>query len=365
MICPKCGREIPDGTVCPCSVGTPMLSSNPAVNVIKKIGSSPLFLTAVILYSVTLVLTFISSITAGSAIPYYAYSFMESYGYGESLPPSVYYSMMDASSGATAFGAILGLIPSILIAVGMWITWATCRSTTSGNISTAGLTICKVISIITLVLLCIVAAIFVVACFVLIFAGAAAFSSDSYYSSYAAGATAGLVFVVILCAAVFALMIAYYASIVRTINRIKTSAMTGVPEYRISRFLTTLMWITAVLSCISGLVALFTSFISGVATLASAVCTILLAVCLGQLRKEMSIVAFPAVQPVYPVQPVQPGYPQQPVAPNPVQPAVPAEPVRQPIEPAVPAQQEIPAEPVAPVQPEAPAEPAPEDKTEE
>lgn len=120
MICPKCGREIPDGTVCPCSVGTPMLSSNPAVNVIKKIGSSPLFLTAVILYSVTLVLTFISSITAGSAIPYYAYSFMESYG--ESLPPSVYYSMMDASSGATAFGAILGLIPSILIAVGMWIT---------------------------------------------------------------------------------------------------------------------------------------------------------------------------------------------------------------------------------------------------
>lgn len=354
MICPKCGREIPDGTVCPCSVGAPMLSSNPAVNVIKKIGSSPLFLTAVILYSVTLVLTFISSITAGSTIPYYAYSFMESYG--ESLPPSVYYSMMDASSGAAAFGAILGLIPSILIAVGMWITWATCRSTTSGNISTAGLTICKVISIITLVLLCIVAAVFVVACFVLIFAGAAAFSSDSYYSSYAAGATAGLVFVVILCAAVFALMIAYYASIVRTINRIKTSAMTGVPEYRISRFLTTLMWIAAVLSCISGLVALFTSFISGVATLASAVCTILLAVCLGQLRKEMSIVAFPAVQPVYPVQPVQPGYPQQPVAPNPVQPTVPAEPIQQPIEPAA---------PVPPEAPAAPAEPVAEDKTEE
>ena len=53
MICPKCGRMVPDGSQCPC--GAPVLSSNPAVNLLKTIGSSPKFLTAVILYTVMVV----------------------------------------------------------------------------------------------------------------------------------------------------------------------------------------------------------------------------------------------------------------------------------------------------------------------
>ena len=51
MICPKCGRTVPDGAPCPC--GAPVLSSNPAVNRMKTLGSSPKFLTAAILCSVT------------------------------------------------------------------------------------------------------------------------------------------------------------------------------------------------------------------------------------------------------------------------------------------------------------------------
>ena len=51
MICPKCGRTVPDGAPCPC--GAPVLSSNPAVNLKKTLGSSPKFLTAAILDSVT------------------------------------------------------------------------------------------------------------------------------------------------------------------------------------------------------------------------------------------------------------------------------------------------------------------------
>ena len=50
MMCPKCGRTIPDGTQCPC--GAPVLSSNPAVNLIKTLGSSQKFLAAAILTSV-------------------------------------------------------------------------------------------------------------------------------------------------------------------------------------------------------------------------------------------------------------------------------------------------------------------------
>ena len=44
MICPNCGREIPDGTVCPCTLEAPALSDNPAVNVVKRVGSSGMLL---------------------------------------------------------------------------------------------------------------------------------------------------------------------------------------------------------------------------------------------------------------------------------------------------------------------------------
>ena len=59
MICPKCGRMVPDGSQCPC--GAPVLSSNPAVNLLKTIGSSPKFLTAVILYTVMVLFNILSS----------------------------------------------------------------------------------------------------------------------------------------------------------------------------------------------------------------------------------------------------------------------------------------------------------------
>ena len=47
MLCPKCGQYNPEGVACPC--GAPLLSSNPAVNVLKTLGSSGRFLTMAIL----------------------------------------------------------------------------------------------------------------------------------------------------------------------------------------------------------------------------------------------------------------------------------------------------------------------------
>lgn len=47
MLCPKCGQYNPEGVACPC--GAPLLSSNPAVNVLKTLGSSGRFLAMAIL----------------------------------------------------------------------------------------------------------------------------------------------------------------------------------------------------------------------------------------------------------------------------------------------------------------------------
>ena len=68
MICPKCGREIPDGTVCPCTLERPPLSDNPALNALKTVGSSPLFLALAVLMSLSALLTVFSSLGMGDAL---------------------------------------------------------------------------------------------------------------------------------------------------------------------------------------------------------------------------------------------------------------------------------------------------------
>ncbi len=389
MICPKCGREVPYGTVCSCSGSAP-LSSNPAVNVLKTVGSSPLFLTAAILYSVSTLISVFSSVIGNSNVSrylMYALSNMD-------IDYSMLYPMIGALNNTSVGLTLLFSVPAILLAVGMWLFFVTCRDRRSGNVSTAGLTICKVISIIFLVCYCILSAFMLFAIVMVLVGGSTYFSYSydlygyGYDSGYAAGVTAGVVFVFLLVLAVLVLFILYYVSIVRTINRIKASASSGVPDNRISRFLTAMLYITGVFSGISGLISLFSAPLTGLTTLASAACSILIAVCLGRQRQQMTILMYPPVQPAYmPVQPVQAAVPNmyaQPAAPAaPVQQAAPGQPVpapaaQEPVQPTNPVVSAAPEQPVeaaapvqqeaVPVQPEADAasaEPVSEEKTEE
>ena len=100
MICPKCGRVIPDGTQCPC--GAPLLSSNPAVNVIKTLGSSPKFLAVAILYSVAALFSAVSVFnTDALASPLYYYA--ANYG----LNSDAFYTVMEAAEGGGIAGAVI------------------------------------------------------------------------------------------------------------------------------------------------------------------------------------------------------------------------------------------------------------------
>lgn len=115
----------------------------------KTLGSSPKFLAAAILYSVTVLFNLLASFGASDVISTLYY-----YGANYGFDPDVFYPMMSALEGSTVVSAVIGAIPSILLAVGMWLFYTTCRNTQSGNVSTVGLTICKVITVINLVLLC-------------------------------------------------------------------------------------------------------------------------------------------------------------------------------------------------------------------
>ena len=303
MICPKCGRNIPDGSVCPCSYNTPVLSSNPAVNTLKTIGSSPLFLVVSILLSIAPVLTIASQLGLRDNMWDLFYYAMQL-----DLDPSLFYPVIDAASSMSVAGAVLSAVPAILVAVAMWITYASCRDTQSGNVSTAGLTICKVLSIISLVCICILAAILVLFMVIFMIAGMAEAANDvyGYDASIAQAGIAVLLVLFVILAAVLALAVIYQVCVIKTINRIKATATTGVPDNRIPNFLVVMNYIEAAGMVLAGLANLFTTPILGLGSLVGAATLVIISIILTRYRSGMTLLMYPPVQPVYPQQPTPP-----------------------------------------------------------
>ena len=182
MMCPKCGRTFPDGTQCPC--GAPTLSSNPAVNLIKTLGSSNKFLAAAILTSVMVLFSIMASMGSQDLLVSLYY-----YGANYGLDPDVFYPAMSVLENSLGVGAVVAEIPSILIAVWMLMFYVSCRSTQSGNVSTAGLTLCKVLSIISLVMFCLAVVVALVA-IVVVLVAVGSVAGDAYYSEYGSYAAA-------------------------------------------------------------------------------------------------------------------------------------------------------------------------------
>lgn len=331
MICPNCGREIPDGTVCPCTLAPPALSDNPALNVVKTVGSSPLFLAMTILFSISALLTILSSLGNSDTFANIYY-----YAYNMGLDMDTVMAMLDAMQSAAVASVVISSIPAILLAVAMWIHFGTCKNLQSGNISTAGLTICKVLRYIYMIFLCLVAfTLLAVLALAIIGIATSSFVFPSYggygvgYSDEEARLAVIIVLgvTVLIVGAIMTLTITYQASIIRTINRTKQVAQSGMADDRVSGYFIGMNYFVAVCSIISGLIALFTAPIAGAATLANGVAFILMSQLLRRYRQEMNLVLFPPVQPAAPYaytqfnsipqaqphveNPQQPGPPQQ------------------------------------------------------
>lgn len=306
MICPKCGRVVPDGTQCPC--GAPVLSSNPAVNLIKTLGSSPKFLAAAVLYTVTLVFSILTAVGGSGDVLSELYYIAANYG----LDPEACNALLKTLDGAAVISTVIGMIPAILIALGMWMFFGTCRGTQSGNISTGGLTLCRVITAIFAVLYGLLA-LLVVAAMVLVFVslGALVYELSSYYEVPSAmfGSLYGIFGVVmVVVILVLALTLALYICAFKTAGRVKASALNGAPDNRVPRYLTVMLMVGGVLGCLGGIVALFGTPTAGIGSIASGVCNILMSLVLSEYRLKMSMLLYPPVQPVYGnVPPQQPG----------------------------------------------------------
>ena len=314
MICPNCGREIPDGTICPCALeaAAPPLSDNPAVNVIKTAGSSGLGLALAVLLSLSALLAIFSSLGTSQALDNLYY-----YAYTAGLDMDVILRMMEYSRSSSLASAVLGSIPAILMAVAAWIHFGTCRSRASGNISTAGLTIYKVLAYIGLIGLCLAALLVVGLLGILIFAAAADTLSlgdfAAQFGSYDADEAKLALTIIFATFAAFlaffmALAIAYQAGLIRTINRVKAVATTGLADNRVSSYVIGMNYVLAAFSILSGLFSLFFSPLSASASFASAGGGIVASLLLSRYRKAMNLVIFPPVMPPMP----QPVYAAQP-----------------------------------------------------
>lgn len=137
MICPNCGRSREDAlVVCPqcganfnrnpvsvADAAPSSRSADPVISAIKSLGASSGFLAGTVLYTIALVVTMLSSV-------------------GVSL--HIYEQMTNPVTSITSIVLVWScLLPALLIAVGLWITYASARDRTSHGIHTGGLTIIR------------------------------------------------------------------------------------------------------------------------------------------------------------------------------------------------------------------------------
>ena len=305
MFCPKCGNEIQDGMrfcqKCGSPVpaarpvaagaaqqrpaGAPMQQqrpSGPVLHTIRKLAASPLYLTGAIAYSCALLFSIAATVSGSNSLTatiMRVLSLMGSMGGMGSMEMNYLNNeLMGALSGVQGMfvgTAILGQLPAILIAVGIWITFASAVNKSGAPMSTGGLTIIKVITIINLVFQCL--ALLVCEIVMLILMGALGQYDDAVVPIV-------IVFMVLI-AVIFAFSIVFYAKLSGTISAMQQSIRTETASDRVSSYV-------AVIAMISGIFSVFSLLGFGglflaLSSLGSAVAAISFSLFLFRYKKEM------------------------------------------------------------------------------
>lgn len=348
MYCQRCGTVNPGNNrfcICcgaPMQTPAPMVSpapqaSNPAMaqkvcDTLKSLATSPLLIIAAACYTLTLLF---SVLLSGSLLDSNSiYYMLREMGMG-------YYDAYEIAYGMQPnylIFTIIGMIPSVLVAIGMWITVGSGANRRSRNMTTSGLTMIQVIQIIMTVLSGL--AILLLLLLVIILSGSIARLSEE------ATIIIAICGFVVIAAGAFLLF--YNIMVINTIGKIKESIRTNTPDSRVSMFVIVMLFISGSLSAIAFLIGLMTpqltavSLISAFSNLLSAALPILFASLLivyrsrmRQLEDEIEGRNAPIYVPA-PAAPVYNGYAGQPYAPAPQY--MPPQPVMQeaPVQPAEP-----------------------------
>ena len=208
----------------------------PVHGVLKSFFASPLFLITAILFSANLLFQIIASLFPQdpayivnqiySSLPY-EMQFIIS-------PGDLYSALSDAQSGTTV-GTVIGmLITGGLMAAAYWITYISAKNPSVPAAKTAGLTIMKVFSIISLVVMSLAEVLCVV--LAVIFGVALAGNDYGYMDEMMSVIFGILIAACIIGFVVLIFEIIYEAKVIKMLNSAKNAMLTGMVPNKASMF---------------------------------------------------------------------------------------------------------------------------------
>lgn len=341
--CEHCGAPLLDTTAQPASQPAPQPVQQPVYAqpqapvtpisdvryTLKKLATSPLFLAAAIAYSCMVLFTIAAAVAGQSGLLGALDSYLNmALRYGGYSMGELSYALDQLDRvvpflrGASLGSALVGQIPAILIAVGIWLVFASAVDKSGMPMKTTGLTIIKVITIISLIGSSLL---LVVLEGVLIFGTAAAAKYDD---------SVVVVGVVIVLAVLVLMGLGILMSVktISTIGTMQRTIQTEQPSDKVSVYVAVICILNAI-GAVFGMLG-FGSVFSVLSGLCNAVAYICFAIFLFQYRDKMRVLMagstpYPVMvsaQPVYTAASQQYVYtPQEPVEERYVTPPTPAD----------------------------------------
>lgn len=281
-------------------------NSNSAIEIVRRLAGSPLYLIATIAYTLAIVLSIVASVTMIRIIPQiisqlYTWLITETEYY---IPDfDQIFQAVTQSTGSSIYGSIVSMLPAFLLALGMWLFFGSAKNR-SKPMSVGGLTVIKVICVITLVFV-IISAVLVI----LVLLAGLAFSgalTQMLYEELGSDAMPIISMIqpillvfLIVSVAVFVVAILYYAKLLKTVNTVRVTVRSGVPSDKVSVFVAVICFIGAIGS-LSSIILCFAlgMFWFALSTLCQAVAEFCFGLLIFKYRGAMRALLGPQ-QPVY------------------------------------------------------------------
>ncbi len=313
MFCSHCGKQVESGKFCP-YCGNPLVptvtqtepvqqyptyappytqpvfgspSSSRVYDTIRSLAASPLFLVAAIAFTLTIVASLIFSQFTGTYISE-AFQDLQQTMLDAGLDvQEIPGQLENAARGTGILGTAISMLPTILIAAGIWMVYAAAKNR-SKPMSADGLTLLRVMQIIELVFLCF-GAFMMILVFVMVMALAANYSSGGSRGEEILSHTAPIIAIILVLAlAIIVVAIVYMAKLIKTIKTMRDTVTTGVPSDKVSGFVAVILIIGAVIEILTGLSVLgFGGWPATVLQLLNATCGICFGILILRYKKAM------------------------------------------------------------------------------
>ena len=227
----------------------------PTLRWVRQTIRSPLYLTATIGYCCTIVFSLASTFRSGmaAATNTAVYSLMGS-SYGTSSWMGELNNWLPLAYGSSVGAALLGQLPGILVAIGLWMLYVSASDTSGAPLKTAGLSLIRGVQIFQLVMLGLMVLLLILSFFVMM-------AATGFYDM--TSVVPVVLFFLVLVAVILGLVGFYYARLIATINGFRRTIWTGQAQGPVSLFV-------AVISALGGVLPLFRVLLGeAFATLAS------------------------------------------------------------------------------------------------